>query len=800
MKNNKTRIIVLSILFMALCILPIGFVYFSPNKYNIKDNNEEINLGAAMVVDDGAGGGGKSSSKDKGGTTTDTGSSLKSGVESWVAGVWDQFFNAIDDIAKEMKKILPACSAITNITFSGELSPDSTLYAYVTVASGYTGSCTVTFSYSNDGTSNSTESTIGVENERTSQPISLGGNFKSCTKVDVSATGENISYSAKINVKSKFSTDTKIKDLSGVDSIPSDSVSADKEGKSYYGECDDPKNCAVHTRDLCTESCHYNGTSYTYCYGNNCGEGYSDASSVKKSDCINVCYCNEEKEKCGIWAKKDWSNDSNWNGYEIIKDSNDNYITDSQKCVLPPKYSFCCVDNGNLTLSTKAEYKEKVKKKECPDKWTLLEDVSKDDCKIVEEELGSCNMSDISPAKQTGEANGCEEAVSITVDEGKKCTNTINDENTNFYEISCAKTVKTSFDYGNDESGSTVRTLYKGEGFAFKINVETTVNCKYTFYDTVWTNAYNGVTKKIEKIDSNLLEYMTNSTEWEKYINDNILNKNGVNDASELYRLWGIAEELRTAVKAYNEYKPNDGYKESSKITIETKEKGKNVVTTYELMKTRTDAGSYQTSEVSNKDLKVSGVTNPQSYNLSSKTPRKIVLMPKRACIDKSTGKIIAVEGSSCPANTLDGGNKIYINSATDVTTGDSKYPIKIKVEGLGANDSSVINNKCDLKVDEGKYIYRPIDVSNPFINSKWQKGKNWINEIFDFTKIIHSNTWSDNSNKKVITLTSKEIVSLKESNSRAWKDNNSPYMGLCDKQSITLQDEITKKLCSLIK
>ena len=146
-------------------------------------------------------------------------------------------------------------------------------------------------------------------------------------------------------------------------------------------------------------------------------------------------------------------------------------------------YNYCCVNNGTLEMSTDAVPKLNQSEKSCPQDYTLLENVSESDCKITKPEIGSCNISEIPTSKQKGETNECEEAISITVDEGKQCTSTI--DKTSFYEITCAKTVKTGFDYGNDSDITTKRELYKGEGFAFGINVETTINCKYTFYDEI---------------------------------------------------------------------------------------------------------------------------------------------------------------------------------------------------------------------------------------------------------------------------------------------------------------------------
>ena len=213
---------------------------------------------------------------------------------------------------------------------------------------------------------------------------------------------------------------------------------------------------------------------------------------------------------------------------------------------------------------------------------------------------------------------------------------------------------------------------------------------------------------RIKKINSNLVQYLekNNKDEWETYINTNILNKNGITDVSELYTLWTIAEELQNAVKSYNEYTPSNLYNEKSEITIKTKEKGKEVINKYELLQIVNDKGTNKTSIMKDIKLNIPLVTDPKNYTLSSETPRKIKLIPKRACIDRSTGKITTIDGNKCPNNTIDGGNKIYTNLITDVNVGDDTYPINITVTGLGSNDSEIINNKCNLKIKDNKYIY----------------------------------------------------------------------------------------------
>ena len=702
-----------------------------------------------------------------------------------------------------------ACNYVT-ITSSGELSPDSSISIRASKADidnetiaylkqiGYTfNNCSI--SYSVSSTTKNVKGTTVEFKYNGGAMIDIPGPWEPCKKVTLEVNGTT----SIINVKTKFSDDTKNKNLSGEKDVPRSQAEADMAKKSYYVEDEnciksDPNNCQVHTRDLCTPtpSCYYNKDIWRYCWGTDCGEGYILEPNVPKEKCINVCYCNKEKNYSGVWALKDWSGDPAWAGYNIVKKGND-YVTNESECKCPT--DFCCVNNGTLELSDDASYVTDQVNNVCPNSgWTKLEDVKKEDCVIKEEKLGSCSVG--KDNKQTKEdAKVCEGTTKVELADTTQCTDEIY-ENTNFYEIGCKKTINTHFDYGNDGKDNTVRSLYKGEGFSFGINVETAINCKYIFYDGTWTKVYNKIKDSIKKIDSKLLDYLTDYKKWEEYINNNILNKNGVNNASKLYWYWGLAEELRNVVKAYNEYTPKNTYNEQSELTLTTLENGKKVTNKYKLKQIVKDTGTYKEENVEKKDLKESGVTNPKSYILKSNTARKVTLIPFRVCMNKKTGKITTIEGDKCPEDTIDGGNKIYTSFTTDITEKNKTYPIDISVTGLGGIDYTIDHNKCDLKVMDREYIYRPIDVENPFINSNWKKGKNWVNEKFDFTQVINKDTWSDNSNQKVITLTAKDVAAIKKSNSDAWRSNNSPYMGLCISQSETQQDPGTKALCSLIK
>jgi len=184
----------------------------------------------------------------------------------------------------------------------------------------------------------------------------------------------------------------------------------------------------------------------------------------------------------------------------------------------------------------------------------------------------------------------------------------------------------------------------------------------------------------------------------------------------------------------------------------------------------------------------------PEYYVISNENdPRVLKFIPSNAYLDKYLGLSI----STTDNDTINGGNKIYVDYKIDSTTNSKPYNMTINVTGLGSNRSSVINAKCDLKIGGEELLYRPIDVSNPFINSKWNIGENWLNSKYSFTNTIKSNIWAMNKLYD-IKLSNEDIASLKESN-RTYKDKY-PYLGLCERMNTPLQDNITKRLCGIIK
>ena len=78
------------------------------------------------------------------------------------------------------------------------------------------------------------------------------------------------------------------------------------------------------------------------------------------------------------------------------------------------------------------------------------------------------------------------------------------------------------------------------------------------------------------------------------------------------------------------------------------------------------------------------------------------------------------------------------------------------------------------------------------------EKGENWFNnKLYDFTSVIHAETWSENLYRKV-TLSASDIVDIQTSNSN--NKANSPYLELCDRIESSAQDTITQAICRAIK
>ena len=467
-------------------------------------------------------------------------------------------------------------------------------------------------------------------------------------------------------------------------------------------------------------------------------------------------------------------------------------------------YDFCCMTEYYLGLSTQATYKKYQLKKECPSPYRYLdENISEDKCHPIEVP-GYCKSNPVgSENPQNVSVDTCESDKTIEVSsKGQICKN--NQES--FYTINCTKNVTTKFDYDDDGNKNTVRELYKGQGFGYGILATTTTTCDATFNANAWNTVYDKFIDKMNAISPTLANDCKNDNETAFKNHTSALPISDTSRKTEIqskvYDLWTTISEIRDIVRSYNKFRPTLDYNENTTLNITYKNEGEtnNVTDNYEFDKEITEGKfSFQKgSEASLHDPTfrsncygnsidtINENCRPINYKLTNNgNPRKVRMIPKKVSFDSHTGEVTNKIG-----NNLDGGNKIY----TSYRIAKGTYKTSIKVSGLIAN-SSVTNDKCDIKIKEQDIEYRPIDVTNPFINSKWEKGINWVNSNYDFTKTISAKTWSEKTLNKV-DLPSSRIEEIKRSNEAYRKSNYSPYLGVCDIIKSSSQDYV----CRVIK
>ena len=335
------------------------------------------------------------------------------------------------------------------------------------------------------------------------------------------------------------------------------------------------------------------------------------------------------------------------------------------------------------------------------------------DC-VVPKSSSFCEPKNIAVSVQEKNASVCEDdkGVTLTTKDGYNCSNKP------FYTILCDNTVTTKFDNGDDgEIITTVNQIYAGQGFKFGVNVTTKRTCTATFNGSYWKEAYNYNKARIDLINKDLKRKITND-EKTKLTKDLNMYENKQDD-------------LKNLVKKYNNFDPARSYTENTTLSVSYQVGKKNTSVTSNFITTTIQKGEGTYSNKNTVKLGVSGVTNPISYRWTNESkPSVIKLIPPKTYLN-SNGEV--------SNKGIDGGNKIYV----DYYATPGTYTMNVKVSGLGGNN--IVNNKkCKLKVIDQEIIYRPIDVSNPFINNKWTPGTNWVNDLFDFRNVIKADIWKN--------------------------------------------------------
>ena len=311
--------------------------------------------------------------------------------------------------------------------------------------------------------------------------------------------------------------------------------------------------------------------------------------------------------------------------------------------------------------------------------------------------------------KKTLNTKSCEDTIENMTTDGMSC------KGNPYYTISCTNKTSTNFDLGDDGIITSTNNLLVGQGFKYGITAKVVRTCDGKFDGELWQKAYEYVSNVIKKAKKE--KDKASKSELKKIESLIIENQNK-------------QKKLKELVTAYNNYDLNKGTSITSKINLSYKVNGKTQTLTTELISTDIQKGVGKKKDKGEVNLNVKGLTNPHNYSWTNESKPTIVkLIPPKKYMDNN-GKIAS--------SGIDAGNKIYVDYYTEPKT----YPLNIKANGIGGN-IVIENNKCNIKVVDQEIIYRPIDISNPFISKDWIPGINWINDLFDFKNIIRSDIWS---------------------------------------------------------
>lgn len=386
---------------------------------------------------------------------------------------------------------------------------------------------------------------------------------------------------------------------------------------------------------------------------------------------------------------------------------------------------------------------------------------TKNDCQLSNPDIPNHCVQSTIPGEKSKEASSCESTATLPLDEEKVCSDSVTSQ---FYTINCRETISSKFKPGN-------LALKAGQGFVFDIELSTTYTCEGSFDKTAWNEAYSNLQKGLER--ANKLPNGSDKTAEIKWYNNKISNLNS------FYTSYRITREN------YMQGGDSDGISDAlAKLKITYKKNKKNNTLSYNFITKdeKTVIDSSNTKYTNNMKLS----TGEEVKAFKSKVTKTKNLMPPKVLFNKD-GSI----NTNGVGNTIDGGNHFMIELETD----PGNYSFSIEITNLGVNHSGKItNNACNLNVYDRDYLYRIIDVNNPFDIQNLTPGENWISNNYNFENTINSSTWSDNYLYK-FDLSKDDIKDIKESNG----NYANPYLGICDGKS-SIFDDITRKLCNQIK
>ena len=446
----------------------------------------------------------------------------------------------------------------------------------------------------------------------------------------------------------------------------------------------------------------------------------------------------------------------------------------------------------------------------------------------------SCVQNKVPSNKQDLEMDSCEGDKSIDI---QFKAETCSVDGKYFYEIDCTTNVNTKFDM-DDSVVKYNYVLHAGQGFGYNIGVTEKISCSGEFNTSEWDSAYGLIIDRLSEVkpvrpkrdsDGNVQnikwdsyanvwrayyalhdnpdallnyinslswQYSTTSTNRKDWRNDDgisgISSDEGIqrNTKSQIFSDLGLAMDLEDVIIKYNNYEPPKGDPEETNLKMDYKlvESAGN-----EIYNTMFHNDTTECSPIvrNNGTYTLNNKPNwiPSPYRFEKIYEKTVNLYPNLKYIRKVNGK--AIEEKEENDNVLDGGNKVYLDTKTSAQT----IKLEILVSNLARNGSTIYNDKCELKIDDVDLLYRPVELKNPFINKEWKIGQNWLNSTYDLRNTIHANTWSQSPIYE-IEIPKNMVNTIKNSN----RNNDSAYLGVCDKVDSTFRDAGTDYICSFIK
>ena len=527
----------------------------------------------------------------------------------------------------------------------------------------------------------------------------------------------------------------------------------------------------------------------------------TNSVSTTQSLCV---YCSDWQTANGYWLKAGrnyYGSHFSTSGCNFFSNPDGDYYTKWHgRCCgvnAPPEDGACYGDEPYIGIATKVKFIAGPPKS-APGGYKYRYDniTSEANCKLMDS-AKACTDGNKSTPSQEKDAEKCEDTVEFEV---AKTSTICSSDSSKFYTIGCSTKVSADFDM-DDNLVNSGNKLYKGQGFKYNIDILEKITCNAEFNSEEWINAYEKIMAKMKTVKSKRSSTFTTTAydayqkndykKYEDYIKDlKKVDGDLFTDDTEkyIYELYNLARDIENIVISYNNYAVDTSSDEKANLLMEYKINGESNETTYtyNFKSEKNDCNPVKKVSKTHNNVKEKAkwLEAPKNYTFTYE--KLINLYPEEVLINKSDGKV-----TESQRNIIEGGNKIYIDYGADKQT----IPLSITVGGLAGNDSTITNKKCSVTVEEQSLLYRPIDINNPFINSEWKKGENWLNTTYDFTKTIHSDVWNKGS-LYIIDLTKDKISELKESNQK----NANAYLGLCDSQDDTLKDSITKWLCNLLK